>query len=47
MAAATVSLDFDAWDVEGDAEVGLTVVGSSMDMAEYMVTMSSTVLTEG
>ena len=47
MAAATVSLDLDAWDVEGDAEVGLTVVGLSMDMAEYVVARSSTVLTEG
>lgn len=41
------SLDFNAWDVDGDAEVGLTTVGLLMDIAEKSVAMSSAVLTEG
>lgn len=43
----TGSMDFDAWDVEGDAEVGLTVVGLLMDIAEKSVAMLSAILTGG
>ena len=45
MAVAMGRLDLDAWDVEGDAEVTLTVVGLLMDNAERSVAMSSAVLT--
>lgn len=45
MAVVMWSLDLDAWDVEGDAEVGLTMVGLLMDIAERSVAMSSAVLT--
>ena len=45
MAIAIGSLDLDAWDVEGDAEVGLTVVGMLTDIAAKSVATSSAVLT--
>ena len=33
--------DFEAWDLDGDAEVGLTTVGSLMDMLDKRAAMSS------
>ena len=47
MAAVTASGDFDALDLEDDAEVDLTVVGLLIDMSERSVAMSSAVLTGG
>ena len=37
--------DFDAWDLDDDAEVGLTTVGSLIDMLDIRAAMSSTVWT--
>lgn len=45
MAAMRGSVDFDAWAIDGDAEVGLTVVGSLIDIAEKSVATSAAILT--
>ena len=37
--------DFDAWDLDDDAEVGLTTVGLLMDMLDIRAVMSSAVWT--